>query len=104
MRQNKNESIESTLHLLTKTYAIITKESGADFIFENLKDPDNALFYLANVTGRYKSNDNSNIKATEVPQEKFDFRLSENTPNPFNPVTTIKYEIPDRGIGTNDSV
>lgn len=94
---NNQENVSKLISQTDKHYAYVSNGNPLTFNFENNKEPEKEVFYYFKFTGSYESASEGNDKISGDPEKKYEFKLSENQPNPFNPVTKIKYEIPEAG-------
>lgn len=98
---DKSGDIKNKITSADGNYEIITKDNNADFVFLNTKDTGQNLksYFVISAAGRYQD---SGIKETKIINSKsalpVKYNLFDNLPNPFNPVTNIKFEIPINGI------
>ncbi|MDQ3018997.1 MAG: T9SS type A sorting domain-containing protein [Bacteroidota bacterium] len=93
---NKSGDIQKKISSSDKDYAIIAKDNSSSFSFVNKIDsnPNFKQVYVLTSMGSYKkagesqmkfNNDESGLPGTN--------KLFNNIPNPFNPATSIKFEI-----------
>jgi Secretion system C-terminal sorting domain len=77
----------------------ITKGNEAEFIYANNPNSTLRTQYFIKAVGNYMDNDspetNNNMQKINP---SLDYKLFDNTPNPFNPITNIKFEIPADGL------
>jgi len=73
----------------------IEKNNGIHFSFGNEDVPEaKSVHYIVSTAGRIlKHSSDKTEKIDNWDQKEFQSKLFENSPNPFNPVTNIKYEI-----------
>lgn len=93
----------ATVNPFTSTYIDygITIVPGGDNVYYRLKSKDVleqlSLSYSNTVRTKYDA-PGGKVKLHEFVQLPKDFELRENHPNPFNPITTIKYDLPEKSI------
>lgn len=82
-----------------ENYVEINKDNELNLIFENQFYPGKNVEYILESTGRYSKHE-ENLAAVKTSQSKTKFinRLFDNSPNPFNPVTNVKYELLNDGF------
>jgi len=95
---NEKENIVKQLADKDKWYAYVSKDNPSKLIYKNNINPAKSSFYLIRITGGYKSDPEKLVNISGDQEMKYKFELSDNLPNPFNPVTKIKFQIPEAGI------
>jgi len=94
---NKDENIIKQLAENDKVYAYISKDNPSKLIYKNIPDPAKRSSYLIRIRGCYKSGSDKPYNLSKDQDKKYRFELSDNLPNPFNPLTKIRFQIADAG-------
>lgn len=82
-----------------ENYVKINKDNELNLVFENHLYPGKNVEYILESTGSYSKDGESKIAdKTSHSKTKFINRLFDNSPNPFNPVTNVKYELLNDGF------
>lgn len=95
---NEKENIIKQLAEKDKWYSYVSKDNPSKLIYKNIMNPAKSSFYLIRITGGYKSDPDKLLHISGDQKIRYKFELSDNLPNPFNPVTKIKFQIPEAGI------
>jgi hypothetical protein len=95
---NESGNIIKYISDADNVYAYVSKDNAANFIFKNNRDTEKKSFYCVTLSGGYKPGTGSKGEITDDLINNYKFKLSDNLPNPFNPVTKIKFEVPESGL------
>ena len=93
------------LNDLDGSYAELLPEQLIDLSFDIERGSHNTKYFLKSV-GRYETDSSYVEKMNKISNAQLaiepitEYKLFENYPNPFNPSTTIRYQIPENGMVT----
>ena len=93
------------LNDLDGSYAELLPEQLIDLSFDIERGSHNTKYFLKSV-GRYETDSSYVEKMNKISNAQLaiepitEYKLFENYPNPFNPSTTIRYQIPEDGMVT----